>query len=194
MFKKISLLHSFIGIFLVILIFGIFFVSLLSETPSKTVKIIDPVNKKTVKSELKIHDDSNQNTVGDYYVKNQDSQQMPDPKAAPAPVIEKDEIISTLRDASVTYDKASFPKISPYLSSAEPDIRQEAINAIVNIGDPAGAPILRAQAAKEADINKKKELLDLADWLELPSATLILPKRKSAKTNKSTNSPSGKAP
>jgi hypothetical protein len=194
MFKKISLSHLFLGIFLVILIFGIFFVTLLSKSPSKTAKTVNSINKKTVNSEKINYNDFNQNTVGDSYVKNQDSQKMPVPQAAPAPVIEKDEIISTLRDASVTYDKASFPKISPYLSSAEPDIRQEAINAIVNIGDPAGAPILRAQAAKEADINKKKELLDLADWLELPSATLILPQKKSAKTNKSTNSPSGKAP
>jgi hypothetical protein len=94
----------------------------------------------------------------------------------------------------VTYDKVALPRITPYLASADPDIRQEAINAVVNIGDPAGAPFLRSQAAREADFNKKKELLDLADWLELPSATLIFPKKKLGKTHKSEPASAGKAP
>ena len=118
------------------------------------------------------------------------------PNSAPkaTPVLEKDKVIDNLREASVTYDKVALPRITPYLASADPDVRQEAINAVVNIGDPAGAPFLRAQAAREADFNKKKELLDLADWLELPSATLILPKKKSGKANPSVPSSAGKAP
>ena len=118
------------------------------------------------------------------------------PNSAPkaTPVLEKDKVIDNLREASVTYDKVALPRITPYLASADPDVRQEAINAVVNIGDPAGAPFLRAQAAREADFNKKKELLDLADWLELPSATLILPKKKSGKTQKSAPSSAGKNP
>lgn len=117
------------------------------------------------------------------------------PNSAPkaTPVLEKDKVIDNLREASVTYDKVALPRITPYLASADPDVRQEAINAVVNIGDPAGAPFLRSQAAREADFNKKKELLDLADWLELPSATLILPKRKSGKAHKSAPASAGKA-
>ena len=118
------------------------------------------------------------------------------PNSAPkaTPVLEKDKAIDNLREASVTYDKVALPRITPYLASADPDVRQEAINAVVNIGDPAGAPFLRSQAAREADFNKKKELLDLADWLELPSATLILPKKKSGKANPSVPASAGKAP
>lgn len=114
------------------------------------------------------------------------------PKATP--VLEKDKVIDNLREASVTYDKAALPQITPYLASPDPDVRQEAISAVVNIGDPAGAPFLRSQAAREADFNKKKELLDLADWLELPSATLIFPKKKLGKTHKSAPTSAGKAP
>ena len=76
-----------------ILIFGIFFVTLLLETPSKTAKTVNSINKKPVNSESINYNDLNKNTVGDSYVKNQDSQKMPDPKAGPAPVIEKDEIM-----------------------------------------------------------------------------------------------------
>jgi hypothetical protein len=122
-----------------------------------------------------------------------DEQHSPNSAPKATPVLEKDKVIDNLREASVTYDKVALPGITPYLASADPDVRQEAINAVVNIGDPAGAPFLRSQAAREADFNKKKELLDLADWLELPSATLILPKRKSGKAHKSAPASAGKA-
>ena len=79
------------------------------------------------------------------------------PKATP--VLEKDKVIDNLREASVTYDKAALPQITPDLTSPDPDVRQEAISAVVNIGDPVGAPFSRSQAAREADFNKKRNFL-----------------------------------
>lgn len=91
-------------------------------------------------------------------------------------------ILEKVRDAAVTYDPASLPIIEPYLNSPDSEVRIEAMNAVVTLGDSAGAPLLRAQAAKETDQARKKELLDFANWLELPPAKLVLPKKKSQST------------
>lgn len=91
-------------------------------------------------------------------------------------------IVEKVRDAAVTYNPASLPFIEPYLNSPDPEVRFEAMNAVVTLGDIAGAPLLRAQAAKESDETRKKELLDFANWLELPPAQLVLPKKKLSPT------------
>jgi hypothetical protein len=177
------------GIACVIAIIGVLFVVLFDSSEGSKEQVKVP------------HSSSSPNRLQPTSVMPQEQELKPvieephSPNSAPkaTPVLEKDKVIDNLREASVTYDKVALPRITPYLASADPDVRQEAINAVVNIGDPAGAPFLRSQAAREADFNKKKELLDLADWLELPSATLILPKRKSGKAHKSAPASAGKA-
>lgn len=95
---------------------------------------------------------------------------------------ERDRIVEQVREAAITYDPASLSLIAPYLNSPDLELRQEAVNAVVTLGDAAGAPLLRSQAAKEADQLRKKELLDLATWLELPPAQIVLPKKKPSPT------------
>lgn len=102
------------------------------------------------------------------------------PASTPSPS-EKDKIIDKVRDASTTYDAASLPIIEPYLYSPDPEVRGEAVNAIVNLGDKAGAALLRKYAEKESDLERKLEILKLADWLELPSGKFRLSKKKNEK-------------
>lgn len=95
---------------------------------------------------------------------------------------ERDRIVEEVREAAITYDPASLSVIAPYLNSPDLELRQEAVNAVVTLGDAAGAPLLRAQAAKETDPLRKKELLDFAAWLELPPAQFVMPKKKNSQT------------
>ena len=100
------------------------------------------------------------------------------PASTPSPS-EKDQIIDKVRDASTTYDAASLPIIEPYLYSPDPEVRVEAVNAIVNLGDKAGSALLRKYAEKEINLERKLEVLKLADWLELPSGKIYFNKKKS---------------
>ena len=93
---------------------------------------------------------------------------------------EKDIIISRVREAATTYDPNFLVQIAPYLSSPDAQIRSEAVHSVVTLGDAAGAPLLRAQALRESDEQRKKDLLELADWLELPPAKLVIKKVRSA--------------
>jgi HEAT repeat protein len=102
------------------------------------------------------------------------------PASTPS-ISEKDHIIEKVRDASTTYDPASLPIIEPYLYSPDSEIRGEAVNAIVNLGDKAGAVLLRKYAEKESNLERKLEILKLADWLELPSGKIPFTKKKSEK-------------
>jgi hypothetical protein len=95
---------------------------------------------------------------------------------------ERDRIFEQVRDAAITYDPASLSFIAPYLNSPDLELREAAVNAVVTLGDAAGAPLLRSQASKETDQLRKKELLDLAAWLELPPAQIVLPKKKPSPT------------
>ena len=64
---------------------------------------------------------------------------------------EYDHIVKQVRAAAITYDPASLSLISPYLNSPDLELREEAVNAVVTLGDAAGAPLLRSQAEKEID-------------------------------------------
>ncbi len=84
---------------------------------------------------------------------------------------DKQEVLSAMNEAAITYDPASLPVIAPHLKSPDPEIRAAAVDAIVVLGDAAGSTLLR-QAAKSA--RSREEASDLqqkADYLELPPAT-----------------------
>jgi hypothetical protein len=100
------------------------------------------------------------------------------PTPPEVPGSEKDIIISRVREAATTYDPNFLVQIAPYLNSPDAQIRSEAVNSVVTLGDAAGAPLLRAQALRESDEQRKKDLLELADWLELPPAELVIKKTK----------------
>jgi len=98
------------------------------------------------------------------------------PVPAPSIVIDKEKILTDLNRAACTYDASSLPKIEPYLYSKDKDLREAALNNIVTLGDAAGAPILRKAAKQSEDPMETAELLSKANYLELPSGTLL--KRK----------------
>jgi hypothetical protein len=108
---------------------------------------------------------------------------LPDLPPSSPTISEKEQIIDKVREASTTYDSASLPIIEPYLYSPDPEVRGEAVNAIVNLGDKAGSALLRKYAEKESNLERKLEVLKLADWLELPSGKIHFNKKKSVKVN-----------
>jgi hypothetical protein len=87
------------------------------------------------------------------------------------------EILSLLEEASFTYDPASLKDIRPYLSSSDPIVRQAALDAVVTLGDRAGAEVLREAAKKARDASEAADLRAKADYLELPPASLFSPEK-----------------
>lgn len=103
------------------------------------------------------------------------------PGAAPAAPIDRETIFQAIEAASVTYERASLPKIQPYLTHPDPEVREEALHGIVNLGDAAGAPLLREAARRAPNSQESRRLNEMADYLELPPSTskmLNLPPRK----------------
>jgi hypothetical protein len=88
-----------------------------------------------------------------------------------------DEIISRLQEASFTYDAAALKDIQPHLVSSDPAVRQAALDAVVTLGDPAGAKVLREAAGKTRNAAEAAELRAKADYLELPPASLLSPEK-----------------
>jgi hypothetical protein len=88
-----------------------------------------------------------------------------------------DEIISRLQEASFTYDAAALKDIQPYLASSDPAVRQAALDAVVTLGDPEGAKVLREAAGKTRNAAEAAELRAKADYLELPPASLLSPEK-----------------
>lgn len=76
--------------------------------------------------------------------------------------------VEELDDLAMTDNPESLKKILAALTNSDPDIREAAREAAVQFGDASAAPRLRAVAAGTKDLDEKKELLDAADFLELP--------------------------
>lgn len=92
-------------------------------------------------------------------------------------------ILETIQAASISYDPVELPRIQPYLSHPDPEIRKAALNGIIVLGDAAGAPLLREAASRSPTREEATLLREKADYLELPSAydlmkAGILTKRK----------------
>ncbi|MEN3943000.1 HEAT repeat domain-containing protein [Prosthecobacter sp. SYSU 5D2] len=86
---------------------------------------------------------------------------------------EKEQILEAIEDATVTYDPQELPKIQPYLLHADPEVRQAALEGMVNMGDSAAAPLLRSAARLAVTPQETVALTEAADYLELPPASLI---------------------
>lgn len=83
---------------------------------------------------------------------------------------EREAAIEKMNEASTSYDAAELPIIRPYLESSDPELREAAIDAMINLGDASAGPMLREAAQKlDSDIEAKK-MMDAADYVELPSA------------------------
>jgi len=103
------------------------------------------------------------------------------PFVPPPPQTSKEIVLHTLGEAATTYEATSLPVIEPHLYSPDPEIRGAALNAVVILGDKAGAPLLRKAALSATNSAEAAELMDQAAYLELPPARLHLIKRPTQK-------------
>ena len=84
---------------------------------------------------------------------------------------DREKIFQVIEAASITYDPAELPKIQPYLTHPDPEVRAEALNGIVNLGDEAGVPLLREAARRAPNSEESRRLIEMAEYLELPVST-----------------------
>lgn len=84
----------------------------------------------------------------------------------------KEDTIEKIHDAATTYDAAYLPVIQPYLRDADPEIRQEAVDAMIILGSADAAPLLRDAAKTLTTAEEMKIMLDAAEYLELPEVDL----------------------
>ena len=94
----------------------------------------------------------------------------------PVPLVDessRERILTELQEAATTYDAAHLPKIEPYLSHPDAELRTAAVNAVITLGDSAGAPLLRAASSLIKDPREAVALLDAAEYMELPSGSMI---------------------
>jgi hypothetical protein len=84
----------------------------------------------------------------------------------------REEILEEINDAAVTYDPADLPRIEPYLLHPDKETRQAAMNGMVTLGDASAGALLRNAASRAPTPQEAVRLLEAADYVELPSATL----------------------
>ncbi|GEP44756.1 hypothetical protein BGE01nite_40470 [Brevifollis gellanilyticus] len=81
----------------------------------------------------------------------------------------KQKVLEEIHLISISYDPVELPRIQPYLTHPDPEVREAALNGFVVLGHAHGAPLLRDAARKLTNPNEAAKLLEKADWLELPS-------------------------
>lgn len=87
----------------------------------------------------------------------------------------REQILNHLQEVAITYDASNLPKIQPYLTSQDKEVREAAVNAVVTLGEGVGAELLRQAASQLKDPREKVAFLDAAEYVELPSGSLIQP-------------------
>jgi hypothetical protein len=80
-------------------------------------------------------------------------------------------LIEILRDIASSYDPKKLSEIEIHLYSPNPVIRAEAVNAVLNLGDEAGAELLHRASRSMLDPREELETLEKAAFLRLPSGT-----------------------
>ncbi|MBB5036719.1 HEAT repeat domain-containing protein [Prosthecobacter dejongeii] len=103
----------------------------------------------------------------------------PEPVTAPVSKLVPDDaprevLLEAINDVATTYDPVELPKIKPYLLHPDAEVRKAALDGMVVLGDAAASPLLR-DAARQVTSNKEAiEMMQAAEYLELPSATGLL--------------------
>jgi HEAT repeat protein len=77
-------------------------------------------------------------------------------------------VYAQIHEAMVTYSPEGVKALEPMLADAEPEIREAAINAIIQIGEKSGADALRRAARKTKLPRERMRMLEAADFIELP--------------------------
>lgn len=88
--------------------------------------------------------------------------------------------LEEINEAAVTYDAKALPRIQPYLTHPDPEIREAAKNGMIVLGDAAAGPLLREASRKVATPQEAVALLEAADYVELPSGLSLLNRKTGA--------------
>lgn len=80
----------------------------------------------------------------------------------------REEVLSQMHEASVSYDAAQLPTIRPYLEDPDPEIRAAACEAMLVLGDASASPMLREAAARTHSPEEVAMFQNAAAYLELP--------------------------
>lgn len=94
------------------------------------------------------------------------------PLATPAPV--RAAALEAMHTAMVSYDPTKLPVITAYLNHPDEELRQAALENLLQMGEAAAAPLLRAASEKARSPQEALAMLDAADFLELPPAKLVI--------------------
>lgn len=84
----------------------------------------------------------------------------------------KDDIFIQINEAMTTYSEEGLPVLKPYLTHSDPEIRDAAVEAVVQLAVPAGAEVLRDAARKASTSEEQIRMLQGAEFLELPRLPL----------------------
>ena len=89
--------------------------------------------------------------------------------------------IDRLEELESNDDDASLQAILKELTNTNPIIRHVAIEATIQFGGHTAVPILQGLAARTWDPQEKKELLDAAEFLALPTLSEVRAENANAK-------------
>lgn len=73
-----------------------------------------------------------------------------------------------IMEASATYSPEGLEVLEPLLGHPDPEIRESAIEGIVQLGEPEGIAVLRRAAESTTFPENRGALLEAAEFLELP--------------------------
>jgi len=87
----------------------------------------------------------------------------------------KAEVLERIGSLATEYEPESVPQLEPYLGSPDPEIREAALTAFIQIDQTASVPVLRAAAERATDPAEKQKLREAADFIALPPYQLTRP-------------------
>ncbi len=98
-------------------------------------------------------------------------------KDQPSPEVldpaEMEAIIEELQGLSSEYSPSAIPKIAVYFDSAHPEVRSEALQSMLQLGERAAVPYLLKAAENAPTPDEAAALKEAAEWLELPSSSSL---------------------
>ena len=87
----------------------------------------------------------------------------------PAPLAQGEAALEAIQSSASTYDAKEVPALARYLESESAEIREAALQGLIQLGDSAAVPYLKAAATKTKIVQEQLDLLKAADFLALPS-------------------------
>jgi len=85
--------------------------------------------------------------------------------------------IAALRDLSTKTDRASLETLLSEVKNQDEEIREAALDAISQSGNRAAIPGLREAAAQTGDRREKQAIVDVIEFMSLPTLTEFLSER-----------------